>query len=305
MQNYEDNEQLRINSKSFPAISRQASESARRFQSRYRRLVLVLAISASTYPVLTLINHIRTRIAIALVLTCVQLSTTLINAGLGWNKKWYQARALAESTKSLTWRLAVGGSPFPVEMPESETRVKMAQSIIDLISSMGDTTFLNAALIPIEEDMSEIENVRKKSLEVRQQIYIRDRMQDQEKWYAMKAKDLSRKRQALNTLAAFSSLIAIILCLLLLVSPELFQFTYVSFFASLALGVIAIGQSHHLATDVSAYQLTHYEIKKILALPLPDNDRDWSEWVDDKEEALSREHVMWLASRSQISRMKK
>src|SRR5262245_4365558 len=34
---------------------------------------------------------------------------------------WYDARAVAESAKTLAWRYAVGGSPFPVGSADSST----------------------------------------------------------------------------------------------------------------------------------------------------------------------------------------
>lgn len=293
-----------LTSKVFPAISKHASISARKFQNRYRRLVLVLVLIASSYSLLNLIENRRTQMAIALVLTSVQLSTTLINASLGWNKKWYQARALAESTKSVTWRYAVGGLPFPAELELPEARGKLAQSVMDLVDTLGEVSFLNARHIPIEEDMSEVEKLRVSSLENRQEVYVRDRLQDQEKWYALKAIELSKKRQLLNTCAFLSSILAIAISIYLLIEPASISYAFVSFFASAALGVITIGQSYNLATDITAYQVTHYEIKRILALVLPDNDQEWAQWVDDKEEALSREHVMWLASRAHIGTTK-
>jgi hypothetical protein len=285
----------------FPAIFRHADQSAITHQKRYRRLVIAFSATASITAISGLIQQSQIQMSIAFSMTVVQLMATLVNSALGWNHRWYQARAIAESVKSLTWRFAVGGSPFPSSMPMPDAREALSKSIMDILKPISSNSPLIADKLPQFEDMSRIENLRSSSLQVRKRAYIKHRLQEQEVWYGRKALTLKKNRNSLNALAISGSIAAVIGSLCLLVSPNLFSPTIITFFASIAVGIISIGQSRNLGTDISAYQITHYEIKRILGLQPPDTDDLWSSWVDDKEEVLSREHVMWLASRSSIN----
>ena len=53
----------------------------------------------------------------------------------------------------------------------------------------------------------------------------------------------------------------------------------------------------------SAYALTAAELEKQIATLTAAEDANWSESVADAEEAISREHTMWLASRSDVNEM--
>lgn len=297
--------ELTIEDSSMPALFRHADKSAKLFQSRYRRLVLFLVMTASSTSLLGIFSSSRIRMAIALGVTSIQLGTMLINSSLGWNKKWYQARALAESSKSLTWRFAVGGLPFPASISVHDAREQLSESMLDLIETVGEPIYLSPKYLPETENMSLVESIRQSQLVTRQNIYVQKRLRDQEVWYGKKTQSLNRMRQKLNALTIVSSACAILGSLALLVNPEMFEYAFISFFASMALGAITIGQSYNLATDITAYQITHYEIKRILSLKLPVDENAWAQWVDDNEEALSREHVMWLASRSRVGTVKK
>ena len=51
----------------------------------------------------------------------------------------------------------------------------------------------------------------------------------------------------------------------------------------------------------AAYALTAAELEKQIASLNAASDDDWPESVADAEEAISREHTMWLASRGEVN----
>jgi hypothetical protein len=290
-----------ITSEDFPAIFRHADDSAVVHQKRFRRLVITFSATASLTALAGLMNQSPIQMAIVFSFTVLQLLATLINSAFGWNHRWYQSRAIAESVKSLTWRYAVGGLPFPLSMNAADATESLSKAILSILRTSLNNSPLIASKLPQNEDMSKIDNLRSSDLKTRSDAYIKFRLQEQEHWYARKAVTLRKNRNLLNGIAISSSVFAAIGSVVLIVNPELFDTSFITFLASVAVGLISIGQSRNLGTDISAYQLTHYEIKKILGIQPPQEDGAWSYWVDDKEEVLSREHVMWLASRSSVA----
>lgn len=288
----------------FPAAFHHADRSAVRYQKRYRRMILVVAAVSAASCLAEFIPFLRARVFVVVLLMSSQLCWIAFNSHLGWNQKWYQSRALAESVKTLTWRFVVCGAPFGAEKSLEQARIELSRSVTETMRAIKADEVLDPRELPITEDMSELERVRGLSLDLRQRLYLDNRLRDQEVWYAKKARELENRRRFINSCGTLSSLAALLLAMVLVASPSLFRISIVSFFASITLGSLAIGQSLNLATDIRAYQVTHYEIKSILGQELPSSDSEWAMWVDDSEEALSREHVMWLASRSTVKKVR-
>jgi conflict system pore-forming effector with SLATT domain len=95
---------------------------------------------------------------------------------------WYDGRALAESAKSLSWRYAVGAVPFPKgganAGPEYVTRLEM------LLHDAPTTSIKPTSAPAVTPAMLAL---RDSSLAVRREVYLRDRIAEQQSWYANKA----------------------------------------------------------------------------------------------------------------------
>jgi len=279
----------------FPAIFRHADGSAASHQRRFRLLVNVLVMTSAGTSLLGVISNVRLRMGFAAVLTGFQLIAALTNLSQGWNSKWYRARAIAETAKSLTWRYAVGGNPFPVGGSEQESTRDFHERMVSLTS----TTASNNPLLPryaVQENMSRIENLRKLPLDERKNAYIKFRVKDQEDWYQSRMISLGRRQNLLSGLSIACATGAVLMSMYVVGRPQQHLPAVVSFLASLSLGIVAIGQSRNLATDVAAYQVTHYEIQHLIG-KLPEEEHEWAIWVDATEELFSREHTMWLGNK--------
>jgi hypothetical protein len=70
------------------------------------------------------------------------------------------------------------------------------------------------------------------------------------------------------------------------------------FLATVAASATAWSLARQHGSLVAAYSVAEHELRLVMALiPSIGDDRRWAEFVADAEEAISREHTMWLASR--------
>jgi len=70
--------------------------------------------------------------------------------------------------------------------------------------------------------------------------------------------------------------------------------------AAIGAGAAWLALKQH-TTLRAAYALTAAELEKQIATLSSTSDDDWPKSVADAEEAISREHTMWLASRGGVN----
>ena len=213
------------------------------------------------------------------------------------DRTWYEGRAAAESAKTLSWRYAVGGLPFGVAngRADRDTDELFLAQLKDLLVVLKDldVTALQVAGQQITPQMRE---ARSAPLEDRKAIYEKYRVADQQAWYAQKASWNQRRARRWATgmvIVESAGLFAGILKAIGLLPGD---------FLGLAGATVATmtawlqtKQHRELAT---AYTVTALELASVRSkIPHQTNDADWSTFVSDAEEAFSREHTLWKASR--------
>ena len=209
------------------------------------------------------------------------------------NQNWYSGRALAESAKTLAWRFAVCGAPFDKDLSPSEAKKLLRERIDEVSKEASDKIIIDSDHPIVTEAMVKL---RQSSFEERKKAYISQRLENQYVWYANKAK-WNQKRatywkiilitgEFLATGIAGSQYIGLI---------PINIAGLLSTIVGCASTWIAVKQFSNLA---SAYSITASElaILKSEVEDITDPDK-WAIEVDDAEEAISREHTLWLASR--------
>ena len=209
------------------------------------------------------------------------------------NQNWYSGRALAESAKTLAWRFAVCGAPFDKDLSLSEAKELLRERIDEVSKEASDKIIIDSDHPIVTEAMVKL---RQSSFEERKKAYISQRLENQYVWYANKAK-WNQKRatywkiilitgEFLATGIAGSQYIGLI---------PINIAGLLSTIVGCASTWIAVKQFSNLA---SAYSITASElaILKSKVEDITDPDK-WAIEVDDAEEAISREHTLWLASR--------
>ena len=285
-----------------PALYHAADAGSNSWQRRF------LTTIRAEYIILTLLslrfiseNFFQVHVSI-LALAFLILSGLLIFKVFGrLDQKWYQCRALAESTKTLSWRYAMRAHPFEdaesVEIPRSRFRNRIAETI-------KQNRFLGEIISPDhaarDQITDEMGRIRALDLHGRKEIYLDQRIDDQRKWYAKKASFNARALQVWFTIgiviyiAAFMSLflesldaevLAAITDPLIVISTSLIGWIQIKRFSELSASYLLA------AHEIGAIQSQALEISSEEAL---------SGFVNDAETAFSREHTQWLARRDNL-----
>ena len=220
---------------------------------------------------------------------------------------WYDARAAAESTKTLYWRFLVGGDPFPRRIDHSDAETLLTERIARVLSELGKSASDSAELIDAET-LAWGRAVRERSLKERIDFYRRFRIENQEAWYARKSEHLSRLSRRLLRLAIAAASVAFLLAVGVLVgnavdsrATDVLNKTGSFSGVFLQSAVVLFGYSaiRNYRRDSRAYEVTRSEIRAIASLITHDlAENQWSVLVDEIEEVFSREHVTWHASHS-------
>ena len=210
--------------------------------------------------------------------------------------KWFDGRAAAESTKTLAWRFAVGGEPFKVNVTEqlavttfTNRILELTQDLPSLDSPAGNHTQVTPAM----------RQLRGRDLHDRQTAYATYRILDQQIWYSNKSNwnevRSSRWAAALLTIDVLGATAA---------AARLAGWNQLDLLG-IAATCSAIGvawlqaKQHDLLSRT--YAVASHELSAIHdRLQMIHDEAEWASEVEQAEEAISREHTLWRASRSSL-----
>jgi SH3-like domain-containing protein len=284
---------------SLPPLHDAASESSLAAQQRFlraTRLQLASLVLSAFGGVLTL-KHGHTKIGpvVALIGFAIALAVRAFLRTTQPAKAWYEGRAAAESVKTLAWRYAVGGHPFVVGMSEDDAGQLFIARCREILRDLSTLDFAATGETQITAEMRAL---RSAALDERKAAYSTGRLEDQRAWYSEKA-TWNRKRRdnwqlSLAAFEAFGLLAAISLV------AGWIHISLLGLAAACAAAAAAWLQTRQHEQLATAYALTAQElanVKDLVRHSPRDDDESWAVFVQDAEEAISREHTMWRASR--------
>jgi hypothetical protein len=209
---------------------------------------------------------------------------------------WYEARAAAESVKTLSWRYSVGGEPFNIGTVSGEDTERLfLQELDGVIAVLRD---LNLPLHSFTGDQitEPMRRLRTNNLEERKRVYEHDRVAQQQEWYGRKAKWNSR-RASQWTIAMLVIEIAGVVAAIMKATGIL-EGDLLIFMGAVLAAVSAWLQTKQHETLATAYSITVVELASLRTkIKLQSKEEDWAKFVSEAEEAFSREHTLWKASR--------
>lgn len=210
------------------------------------------------------------------------------------DRKWYEGRAAAESAKTLAWRYAVRGESFGDDLVQPRLDQFFVERINEVTNDLKDLE-----LDPSAGSTSQITDLmreaRESDFEARKALYRDGRVEDQRAWYEKKAAhNKTRARQWLGaTLAAEGlGLMAGVLVVVNVVDLDL-----LGLFAAIAATITAWVQAKQHGNLATAYNITAQELAGVKAELVNVDEARWARFVGQAEEAISREHTLWRASR--------
>jgi hypothetical protein len=234
---------------------------------------------------------------LAALLIAAGFATALVAEVTSWvaqpERDWYAGRALAESAKTLAWRYAVCADPFPVEMPVDQARALLTQRIAEVSQEASDRVTVRERQAVITPAM---ERLRMAAFEDRKAAYVEDRTRAQQRWYADKADANKRAGTRWRLFLIGGEVLS-----LGLAAARVFgdwEVDLAGFCAALIASAAAWATLKQFTTLAAAYSTTAGELAIQAARLDFVKETEWPVTVADAEEAISREHTLWLASRT-------
>lgn len=283
-----------------PALFQSADQSSlqgqRRFLSatRFRLVMLVLAATSSLVgfgePGSEVVGWAAAA-AFALALFA-EVSILVMRP----ERVWHEGRSAAESAKTLAWRYAVGGNPFGIDAMDSRKADQLLLHRLQEVLRDLKNLELGAALGQ-EQITDRMRSLRAKPLEERRRSYGIGRIENQRIWYANgAARDESRARLWMTSMIALE-IVGVTLGVLR--ATGTLHVDLLAIAATLAGAIAAWMQVKQHQTQARAYFIAAQELAAIRSeLSSQGAESEWATFVDQSEEAISREHVLWRASRS-------
>ena len=204
--------------------------------------------------------------------------------------QWYAGRAGAESVKSLTWLYCSHGIPFTGEA--SDMDALFVARLTSIKNELKDLEWPASSGAQITQRMR---SLRADDWTTRANTYRYGRVQDQLEWYSRKAEFNAKRETWLSWGAAAITFGGMIVAVLQIMN--VFDFDGVGIAAAAAAALTAWAQAQQHRTLASAYALASQELSLVQAQMQEIKESDWAQAVSDAEEAISREHTMWLARR--------
>lgn len=281
----------------YPAIYTAAGTLAARSQKSYLRLIrteyallIVLAVAALD------LSRAPIYYASVALIFLLSLSAQIARNWIKPEQTWYRGRALAESVKTSSWRYCMRAEPFGDADSLKQRRAEFRNHLKQILTTnrhIGDKLPPDSATE--EQITSSMEQVRGLSLEDRVHYYDKYRILEQRAWYAKKAHENRLASQRWMVSAILVYLIAIALVLVRIARPDLLNLPIepLIVIASSIVGWTQVKKYNELA---SSYTLTAHEIG-IMRSRLHEiaGEEDFSEFINEAEQAFSREHTQWVA----------
>jgi hypothetical protein len=214
------------------------------------------------------------------------------------DRTWFAARALAESVKSMSWRYMTRAEPYHAEPDPGAVDAKFREDLKRLIEAEKDVFgSLRPPAAGAMQITSDMRRIRLAPLEERLQLYLDARIKDQQTWYARQAERNQRNARLFFWLTIAAQGLAVVSAFWLAGNPDL-KLRAAPVFAALAAALVAWTQLRRHDELAKAYALAAHELAIILSLAESlSTDEELGRFAKDAENAVSREHTLWLARR--------
>lgn len=234
------------------------------------------------------------------------ISAVLSTIMLLWKfeKGWYEGRAIAESIKTLCWKYMCGAKPFHKNMEQKEAENRLLKNFKNIIGQRKDFFQLIGSDFAKHEQLpSELTKIRFTDIQNRIHIYKTKRLEKQKQWYSDKV-DENKKWTKISFVVIIVSQLLAIVSLILSIKLE-WNFYIAPILIVISTSFIAWLQLKRYQELSQSYLITATELSLIKSkINQIETEEELSEFIDDAETAISREHTLWLARRDNIELFK-
>ena len=293
-----------IEDQHFPSLYQSADQASLSAQRRYIRfhlwhfICLILgsmgAALATIFPVITTFIHI-----ILAVILVIGIFLTLVSRVRRDAEVWFDCRAIAESTKTATWRFMMKAAPFKEDSTAEQSFIGKLREIRKARPSSPKD--LAQSLDANAQALSEfMKDIRRKSVDDRRNLYLKSRLRDQKVWYSNKATFNSRKENCWFWTVVVLQILAVTFAIIWACLSGL-PVNVVPLLMTCAASAVAWSQMKRYSELAQSYFLAAQELgdQEAIASNITKED-DFLALVEQVEETISREHTMWCARRDVI-----
>jgi hypothetical protein len=216
-----------------------------------------------------------------------------------YDQKWYSCRAIAESIKTATWRFMMKSEPYDDSKTIIQTKAEFRNLLRELLKNNTSITDLIGGQVSEQEQItSKMLEVRNIGLTERITFYLKNRIDEQRKWYAKKYKSNKKSNLLWFLFLILFNSSAGVLAIIKISDPTLDKLP-IDIFAVIAVSSLTWIQLKKYQDLTSSYAITAHEIGSIRGIyEEVKTEEDFSNFVIDTENAFSREHTQWIAKRS-------
>lgn len=202
--------------------------------------------------------------------------------------------------KSLAWRYLTCTEPYSHDFEPVSLDQKFTDDLASILAERRDFSSRLGCPLTTEPQITKcMREIRKLDTEGRKKVYLSDRINDQRRWYGEKA-DTNRKSVNRLFLAMITSqILALIAAIILVRWPEV-PVNPTGILVTLAAAFFAWLQLRRHQELARSYGLAAHELGLICEQArYVTTAEELSNFVSDSENAISREHTLWLARRDQ------
>jgi SMODS and SLOG-associating 2TM effector domain 3/SMODS and SLOG-associating 2TM effector domain 1 len=294
---------LNFPEKDYPAVFLAADRASAGAQKKYLRLsrgTLILLVSGAGFAAASPV-FVCVRQALAIASAVSVVASILLTLYLKARKPehlWYGGRAVAESAKSMAWRYMTGSAPYFAGLPSAEVDQKFALALRSIVKEREQLSFGFGGEFSKQPQISErMRAIREGSLEERKRVYLAERIADQRVWYGNQAVN-NRTAENRYFIMVFAGQLAALGAAIALVGWPDSDVRLTGFFATLAGALIAWLQLKQHKDLAQAYSVAELELGFIEEKARHiTTEQEFSDFVSDAENAISREHTLWIARR--------
>lgn len=292
---------MEVTDDDLPALFRAADRASASAQRLYLYLVgtdLIVMIMGAVLGALSVSSDgVKHGLAVASAVSMATgLAITLAIKSQRLAATWYNGRAVAESVKTSAWRYMVGAEPYGLSL---EVRVadKRFTNALDafLLERKELASSLPAALMSAESITKRMRRARGMPLSERMKLYMSSRVGSQRQWYAEKAEQNEHSARLFLSLVLVSQGLALIAAIAIIQWIDA-PVNLTGVFSAVAAAIIAWTQLRKNQDLATAYGLAAQELSSIETQGhYVEDDAAFSAFVLNAENAISREHTLWLA----------
>lgn len=294
-----------IEKENYPGLFQSADQASVSAQRRYLCLqkchisCLILGSVGAALAILVPREAVTWTYATLAIVLVTGIILSWVSRERQYYKTWFACRAIAESTKTVTWRFMMKAAPFKDDSIAKVSFVNQLQRIREgrYFRSHDLAQNLDANAQSISGFMN---GVRQKPLNVRQNLYLESRLRDQKKWYTNKANSNSKVESNWFWVAFAFQIFAIAIAIHQASSGGL-PVNIVPLLMTCAASAIAWSQMKRHGELAQTYSLAAQELgdQEVIATDITE-ETDFLALVEQVEETISREHTMWCARRDVI-----